>query len=411
MALSRFGLLKQPFARGVTAAHRWNGMKKRRFSTRRRAGYQHLFRVCEFHWMRLGVRPEEKRITSSLRLCAPVRASRAAVAAVISVLGVAPAGAADQALIAAAKREGHVTWYTALIVDQFARPVAAAFEKEYGIKVDYVRADGAAIIVRIENEAAAGRVYADIFDGIGAPALVKQGLIARFIPDSAHRLPQQYFDPNGTWVATNLYVLTPGFNTDLIPKGAEPRTFQDLLDPKWKDKMVWNGQSSFAAAPGFVGDVLISMGEEKGRSYLQELAKQNITSLNVSSRQVLDQVIAGEYTIALQIFSNHAVISASMGAPCAWIPMEPATAVLSAFQLNKDAPHPNAGRLFEDFLLSREGQRLFRDAGYMPVDPDTPPLDHSLRPDGANFRANYFTPEQVDAMMPKWVGIYNQYFR
>jgi ABC-type Fe3+ transport system substrate-binding protein len=350
-------------------------------------------------------------MVNSLYLRELLRATEVAALALLLGLGAAPAAAADQDLIDAAKREGHVTWYTALIVDQFARPTAEVFERKYGIKVDYVRADGAEIMLRVMNEGISGHVHADIFDGIGALPLVKQGLVAHFIPDSARRLPQQYYDPDGTWVATNLYVLTPGFNTNLVPKGTEPRTFQDLLDPKWKGKMAWNGQSSFSAAPGFVGNVLINMGEEKGRSYLQALAKQNITSLHVSARQVLDQVIAGEYAIALQVFNNHAVISAEKGAPSAWIPMEPATAVLSALQLTQNAPHPNAGRLFEDFLVSTEGQRLFRDADYMPVDPDTPPRDPTLRPDGSKLRAIYFTPQQVDAMMPEWVGIYQQYFR
>ena len=334
------------------------------------------------------------------------------IAALVSTiwLGAAPAAAAEQALIDAAKREGRVTWYTALIVDQLARPAAEAFKNKYGIDVDYVRADGAEIVLRVMNEGRAGHVQADIFDGVGAPSLVKQGLVASFVPDSARRLPQQYFDPDGTWVATNLYVLTPGFNTNLVPKGTEPHTFEDLLDPKWNAKMAWNGQSSFAAGPGFVGNVLMNMGEEKARSYLQALARQNIASLGVSSRQVLDQVIAGEYSIALQIFNNHTVISAAKGAPSAWIPMQPATAVLSAIQLTQNSPHPNAGKLFEDFLLSSEGQRIFRDADYMPVDPATPPKTPELRPDDSKFRANYLTPNQVEEMLPIWDTIFHQYF-
>ena len=141
----------------------------------------------------------------------------------------------------------------------------------------------------------------------------KQGIVASYIPDSAKRLPPQFHDPDGHWAATNLYVLTPGYNTDLVPKGTEPKTFQDLLDPKWKGKMAWNSQPSVAAATGFIGLVLADMGEEKGTAYLQALAKQNVTGLKVAARQVLDEVIAGEYSIALQIFNNHAVISAAQG--------------------------------------------------------------------------------------------------
>ncbi len=238
------------------------------------------------------------------------------------------------------------------VIDQFARPAAAAFEKAYGIKVDFVRADSAEIALRLLNESKAGHVQADVFDGFGAPALVKAGVVASFIPDPAKNLPPQFHDPDGHWAATNLYVLTPGYNTDLVPKGTEPKTFQDLLDPKWKDKMAWNSQPSSAAGPGFVGLVLADMGEEKGTAYLKELAKQKVAGLKVSARQVLDQVIAGEYAIAIQIFNNHAVISAAQGAPVAWIPMNPAMGILSVFSVTEGAPHPNAARLFVDYLTS-----------------------------------------------------------
>ena len=212
-------------------------------------------------------------------------------------------------------------------------------------------------------------------------------------------------------MATNLYVLTPGYNTDLVPKAAAPKTYEDLLDPRWKGKIVWNTASAPSAAGGFIGVTLTAMGEEKGRAYLKELAKQNVTGIQVAARQVLDQVIAGEYAIALNIFNNHAVISAAKGAPSAWIPMNPAMAVLSVISVTKDAPHPNASKLFLEFLVSEEGQALYRDADYMPIDPAVPARDPSLRPDGERFKAITFTPEQIDANMPKWAGVFRDTFR
>lgn len=341
-----------------------------------------------------------------------VRAAASALLASLGLLFFAQrAAAADRALIDAAKKEGRVTWYTSLIVDQFARPAAGAFEKAYGIKVDFIRADSSEIGLRLLNENKAGRVQADVFDGFGAPALVKQGIVASYIPDAAKLLPAQFHDPGGHWAATNLYVLTPGYNTDLVPKGTEPKNFQDLLDPKWKGKMAWNSQPSSAAGPGFVGLVLADMGEDKGTAYLKALAGQDVTGLKVAARQVLDQVIAGEFSIALQIFNNHAVISAAQGAPVAWIPMNPAMGILSVFSVTEGAPHPNAARLFVDYLVSGDGQKIFRDADYLPLDPAVPPREPSLRPDGDKFRAIYFTPENYDASLPKWTKLFNNLFR
>jgi iron(III) transport system substrate-binding protein len=323
----------------------------------------------------------------------------------------APAVAADQALIDAAKKEGRVTWYTTLIINQFTRPAAAAFEKKYGIPVDYVRADPNEIALRVVNEARAGQVRADLIDGFGYPALVRDGYMLKWIPDTAKRLPKQYFDPQGYWAASNIYVLTPGFNTDLVPKGTEPRTFQDLLDPKWKGKMAWSSRISASSAPGFVGAVLTEMGEEKGLDYLRKLAKQDIVDVDAAARQILDQVIAGEYSIALQIFNHHTVISAAKGAPVAWIPMEPATVVLNVVQMPTKSPHPNAGKLLFDFLESEEGQKLFRAADYLPVDPNVPPTVPTLRPEEGKFRARYFTPDQIDAAQPHWADVYHKLFR
>jgi iron(III) transport system substrate-binding protein len=322
------------------------------------------------------------------------------------------ANGADQAVIDAAKKEGQLTWYTTQIVNQLARPAAEAFEKKYGIKVNFIRADSNEVALRILNEGRAGRVQADVFDGTGAAAgLKKEGLVAKWLPDNAKRLPPEYSDKDGYWIATNLYVLTPGYNTDLIKKGTEPRTYQDLLDPKWKGKMVWNSSSSTSAGTGFIAVVLAAMGEERGMTYLRELSKQNVTGLAVAARQVLDQVIAGEYAMALNIFNNHAVISAAKGAPVDWIPMQPALAVLSAISLTKDAPRPNAGKLFIEFMISEEGQKLYRDADYLPVDPRVLPKDPSLRPDGEKFRAIFKTPEEIEQNMPKWTAIYKEIFR
>lgn len=329
-----------------------------------------------------------------------------------AALTAAPALAADPALIAAAKKEGQLTWYTTQIVNQFARPAADAFQKKYGIRVNYIRADSNEVTLRIQNEGKAGRVQADVFDGTGATAALKaNNLVAKYIPQSAERLPDRYKDKDGFWVATNLYVLTPAFNTELVKKGTQPRTFQDLLDPKWRGKMAWNSSVTPSGGAGFVGVVLAHMGEEKGMAYLRQLAPQKITGLQVAARQVLDQVIAGEYVIALNIFNNHAVISASKRAPVEWIAMEPALAVFSCLSLTAGAPNPNAGKLFIDFLMSEEGQKLYRDADYLPVDPGVEPKDPALRPGDKTFKAVFMTPEEVFDNLPKWGAIFKDVFR
>ena len=323
------------------------------------------------------------------------------------------ARAADPALVAAAKKEGAIVWYTTQIVDQFARPAAAAFEKRYpGIKVSLSRTNATTAAIKILNENRARRNQSDVFDGtVTVVPLKKEGYVLKWLPDAAKDYPAEFKDPEGYWIATNIYVLTPAFNTKLIPPGQEPKTYQGLLDPKYRGKMVWGVSLSSSAASGFIGTVLDEMGEDKGMAFLRQLQKQRIAGVDTSARQVLDQVIAGEYAIALQIFNHHAVISAKKGAPVKWIPMEPATGVLSVVSIPRSAPHPNAAKLFEDFLVSKEGQKLYQAAEYLPADPAVPALDPALKPEGGKFRSRFFSPEETAEKMPRWKKIYDEIFR
>jgi len=126
---------------------------------------------------------------------------------------------------------------------------------------------------------------------------------------------------------------------------------------------------------------------------------------------VLDQVIAGEYAVALQIFNHHAVISAKKGAPVDWIKMEPATGTLSVLSIHKNAPHPNAAKLLADFIISKEGQEVFRDADYIPAHPGVAALVPTLKPKEGNFRVQFFTPEETEDRMPEWKKVSDELFR
>ena len=137
-----------------------------------------------------------------------------------------PGYAADPALYQAARREGEVVWYTALIVNQAVRPLIEAFNKKYpGIEVHYARADSGPTAIKVMTEARAGKVQSDVFDGIDAtPPLVQAGLVEPFVPSEADRYPPELKDPSGYWNALVVYFLTPAINTDLVPPRRGPRT-------------------------------------------------------------------------------------------------------------------------------------------------------------------------------------------
>ena len=341
----------------------------------------------------------------------PASMLRAVVAVGVSVVAVS-VQAAEPTLIDAAKKEGEVIWYTTQIIAQLVRPVSVAFEKKYGIKVRSTRANSTELSVKIINESRAGRPQSDVFDGTSTVVpLKKEGFVLQWLPDPAKAYPAPYKDPEGYWVANNLFFLTPGFNTALVPKGTEPRSYQALLDPKWRGKIAWSTSPTSSGGPGFIGTVLTEMGTESGMLYLRELSKQRIANIGSAAREVLDQVIAGEYPLALQIFNHHTVISGKKGAPVDWIKMEPVTGTLSVISVHKNAPHPNAAKLLVDFITSPEGQNIFRDAEYLPADPAVQALTPSLKPDEGRFRTHFFTPEQTEDNIVAWKKVYDDLFR
>src|SRR3954447_3497567 len=195
------------------------------------------------------------------------RATGLALGAALAIsISAASAYAADAALIEAAKREGEVVWYSTQIISQLVRPVTVAFEKKYpGIKMRATRANATETAVKILNESRAGRPQSDVFDGtVTVVPLKKEGYVLKWLPDAAKNYPPQMKDPEGYWIATNIYILTPAFNTKAIPVGQEPKNFQALLDPKYRGRMVWGASLSSSAASGFIGTVLDTMGEDKG---------------------------------------------------------------------------------------------------------------------------------------------------
>jgi len=335
----------------------------------------------------------------------------ALLAVALSLREPARAAEIDPALVAAAKKEGRAVLYTPMIVDQIVRPLAAAFRAKYGIEVQYLRMDSAAVVLKILNEYRAGRAAADVFTtSLGIESLIASKAIRKFESVSAAELPANYKDPEGYWAANRLYVLGPAMNTRLVKPEDFPKTFDDLLDPKYTGKIVWR-RNNLTGATGFVGNVLVTMGDEKGMEYLRKLARQRLITVSISDRAVLDQIIAGEYAMTIAMTNHNVEISRKQGAPVAWSPLETAMIFSEQMGLTTLSTRPNAGRLFVEYALSREGQTVFQKAGYIPTHPAVPPLEPKLLPAGGGFKGNVFTPAFVEQNRKRWDGIVEQLFR
>ncbi len=311
-----------------------------------------------------------------------------------------------------ARKEGKVLWYSTLIVDQLLRPVKAAFEKEYPfLQVEFFRGNTERVAQKVIEEYQARRYDVDIVDGTGSPTMVrKAGFMQRFWSPYLAEYPPELKDPQGYWGVTNLYFMTLGYNARMVKSNEVPKSWEDLLNPKWKGQMVWS-TSRGSGAPVFIGNILMAMGQKAGVAYLEKLAKQNIAKSTASARALLDLVIAGEYPIVINIFNHHAAISQKAGAPAEWQPIEPVAAPVNSIGLAKNAAHPHAAMLFLDFVLSKKGQSVFREVNYLPAHPGIPAKEVDLKPGGGRFKkANYINPDLQFEKVDEWVDLFQKLF-
>jgi iron(III) transport system substrate-binding protein len=315
-----------------------------------------------------------------------------------------------------ARQEGTVLIYSGMIVNQLLRPLTEAFEKKYPfIEPRYWRGDGNQILVKVISEIKANALEADLVEGSGIGAFVIGGsrIVLPFWSPMFASLPDEDIAPDRTWAATRFRYIGLGYNTNYVSKDAAPKSYDALLDPRWKGKMAWHANSDASGALVTITTLLASRGEPQTQAYLAKLAGQEIAPLAVSNRQVVDQVILGEYWIGLGISAHHPVISAGRGAPSATVLLDPIPSLSDSIQVLKGTRHPHAAMLFVDFILSAQAQRMMQAAEYFPSNPnvDLSPSLKMLVPRNAGIAALMLTPERLEQLTPRAVELYKQYFR
>ena len=360
-----------------------------------------------------------------IRLAPARRLSAALIATCLTAIGASAQTPDDiltytgedrqQRLIEGAKREGQVTYYSAMIVNQALRPLTAAFQKKYPfIKMHFWRADSEDIHTRLSTEMRANKLVADIVEGTGVGELVVRGGQAQ--PSWSPQLndiPEYMRDPRKLWAPTRMSYFGIAHNTRLVPVGTAPKTYEDLLDPKWKGKMVWPAFTPIGA-PLFITNLRLSWGEDKAMAYLQRLRTQGIINFGSGNpRTLVDRVIAGEYPLAVQIFAHHPLISAGKGAPVTTQLLPPVASASGTLVIPKGSRHPHTALLLMDFLLSKEGQQILAAAEYLPVRPDVDPLPQiaPIVPSRAGVKENFVTPEHLNSHTERSAKIVEDLFR
>ena len=268
-------------------------------------------------------------------------------------------------LIEGAKKEASLMWYTSTSIED-AKRLFDVFNKKYPfVKTEFFNAGSARLFNRILNENRAGKVFFDLVAvrGLETHQLVKSGFLQAYASPEAAAYPPGFKDPNGYWVDYFDAYNVIGYNTKLVRKDQAPKSWDDLLDPKWKGQIALDEEMY-----SWYGAMTQKWGKEKAQRFMKGLAKQDV-QLRSGQTLIAQMMAAGEFPIAM-VLAHRIEKMKEQGAPVEWVTtLDPITASLHPLGIAAKAPHPNAAKLFIDFVLSKEGQQLVLAIGRTPARP------------------------------------------
>jgi iron(III) transport system substrate-binding protein len=272
------------------------------------------------------------------------------------------------ALVEAAKKEGKLVWYTSMAIDT-SKPLLDAFQKEYPfIKAELVRAGEEQLMNRVMSETRAGQWLFDAISTSAMGAMVERRLITPYVTPERDAFLSEFKDPQGYWTGIFVNNLVLCYNTKMLAAKEAPRNYPDLLDPKWKGKMLMDSTDY-----DWFGTLATVWGKEKTVGYMKRLALQNplwrrghgLTAQLLGAGEV---PLAWAYNFRIERMKNE-------GAPVEWIEtFDPIVVTVSGMGLSAKAANPNAAKLLIDFATSKRGQQMVRGMRRVPARSDIEPL-------------------------------------
>ncbi|MBV8425526.1 MAG: extracellular solute-binding protein [Candidatus Eremiobacteraeota bacterium] len=272
-------------------------------------------------------------------------------------------------LYAAAKKEGTVVWWTAHYAQSAADRVRDAFKAKYpGIEVQFIRQTAQVVYQRLTQDLKSNVHEVDVFastDESHYTVLKKQNVLASFVPADVNKVPPSLrnLDPDETYQIGALGFVLINYNTKVQPA----HRFPQLSDPKWRNQITL-GHPAFS---GYVGNWVVAMNDRYGWEYFKSIAANN-PKIGRSINDTVTDIVGGERMIGAGP-DNYSLERKAQGNPIDVVyPDDEAILITSPVAVLKDAPHPNAGRLFMNFMYSREySEALVKSYNY-PLRTDVP---------------------------------------
>ena len=281
----------------------------------------------------------------------------------------------EEELVRGAKKEGKVMFWSAMRIED-NQALAEGFEAKYPfIKVEVFRASSEKLVNRAVTEGLASKMTADVLNGFALKALQNRGMLLPYQSPEAAHYPAGFKDPQHHWVSLYNGYSTIGYNTRLVSRADAPKNWQDLLQPRWKGQIGMDKEEYF-----WYAGMLKHWGEEKGRSYMQSLARQEMQWR--SGHSLLANLMStGEFPIMAIVYPDRIEQMKANGEPLDWVrTADPILVNLGLLVIAAKAPHPNAAKLFYNYSLSKEGQTILRSRNRVSARVDLPPLVPDMDP-------------------------------
>jgi iron(III) transport system substrate-binding protein len=312
-----------------------------------------------------------------------------------------PIAAEESPNLADAKKEGKVVLYVSAQLP-LAQTISNAFEKKYPfLKVEITRTSGENLLNRIKTEKLAGKIAFDVVYGATVPLMPTLGVVKPYLSAEAKAYPAKFREPKDFWagVSANYYVI--GYNTKLVAKNEAPRDWKDLLHARWKGRFAMDPEEF-----SWFGAMETYLGEEEAKKLMTGLARQDI-QWRKNHTTLAQFLAAGEYPAAL-VYAHSIEEMKGKGAPIDWVrTTAPIVLDIQAVALSAQPPHPNAGKLFMDFLLSGETQTIIYQDRKIPIRPGVVPESSALHPSGLEL---YPSPPKVVTNLNHYASRFEQIF-
>lgn len=273
-----------------------------------------------------------------------------------------PAATVEDNLIAGAKKEGALVLYLSTNLTD-ANGLVQLYKAKYPfVNVNLFRADNEKLLNRILTESVANKFNGDaiMISSFEVRVLLQKKLLQRYVSPHSQYFPEGFTDKEGYWTSVYSIPRVIAYNTKLVKPDVAPKTFEDILHPRWKGGF---GMSDSAVLwyTGFMK----YLGEEKGRDFMRKLAAQK-PAFRDSETVIIQLLAAGEFPLGL-VYSHQAATMKRRGAPVDWVrTAQPIVTGLKPLGLSAKAQHPNAAKLFIDVALSKEGQELIKSFNRIP---------------------------------------------